>query len=468
MDFPYYPINDFGPMMKGVVIGVLGIVHVFLAQFAIGGGILMCYFEWLSQTGRCPPARQFVDGFFKFLVLISFIVGAITGVGMWFTSIQISPRTIGMMVDEFHWIWAIEWTFFCLEIVSGYCFYRYGSRLDGPSRMTFLVLYAVAAWGSLFWINGILSWQLTPGSWLETHVIWDGFFNPSFWPSLLYRTVVSMAIAALVACAVMNAMPALNRETRTLLIHRAAHFLLPMVLMPVLGFWYLMSWPEDSRSWVTGGSPAMSLFLMMGVGSSLLVGAYATIAVWWGKLYINGATATLLCALALAATGGGEFVREGARKPYTIRQVLYSNSIEQPEIKDLRKVGSATNDPYPLQQATDYPTGQLRLGAKVFRFQCSICHTMHGVNGMVELTGNWSDDQKRMMIAKLQQTKPFMPPFSGSAVELEALVQLISWEAADRPERQEQSVDDAVIQRIQTWLDEAGTDPAPRLPRLGY
>ena len=37
---------------------------------------------------------------------------------------------------------------------------------------------------SLFWINGILSWQLTPGAFYDTHRVWDGFFNPTFFPSL--------------------------------------------------------------------------------------------------------------------------------------------------------------------------------------------------------------------------------------------------------------------------------------------
>jgi len=46
---PYYPVNDFGPAMKGMVIGTLGVVHIFLAMFAIGGGMLMCYFEWLAR-----------------------------------------------------------------------------------------------------------------------------------------------------------------------------------------------------------------------------------------------------------------------------------------------------------------------------------------------------------------------------------------------------------------------------------
>ena len=119
------------------------------------------------------------------------------------------------------------------------------------------------------------------------------------------------------------------------------------------------------------------------------------------KLYINGFTAALLCAIALAATAGGEFVREGVRKPYSIRQVLYSNSIRQDEIERLRKVGSVTDDPYPLRDGLTYPNDQLKTGARVFRFQCSVCHTYDGANGLLELTGTWTLDQKRMNIARI-------------------------------------------------------------------
>ena len=62
----YYPVNDFGPLMKGLVIGGLGIFHVFLAQFAIGGGMLACWFEWLHGTGRSTLSRDFIDRYFKF------------------------------------------------------------------------------------------------------------------------------------------------------------------------------------------------------------------------------------------------------------------------------------------------------------------------------------------------------------------------------------------------------------------
>lgn len=86
-------------------------------------------------------------------MLVSVVLGALTGVSMWFTTIQVGPRTIGLMVDEFHWLWATEWTFFCLEVTAGYAFYRYGPRLPDRTRFGLLATYSVAAWMSLFGIR---------------------------------------------------------------------------------------------------------------------------------------------------------------------------------------------------------------------------------------------------------------------------------------------------------------------------
>jgi len=448
--------------MKGMVIGGMGIFHVFVAQFAIGAGMLMCYFQWLAMTGRTPVARRFLDSYFKFLVLISFVTGALTGVGMWLTTIQISPRTIGLMVDEFHWLWATEWTFFCLEVAAGYAYYRYASRLDDRTRLMLLVSYSLAAWFSLFWINGILSWQLTPGEWTNTGRVWDGFFNPSFYPSLIFRTVVAMTIAGLAACVVINTMKDLDRRHRAVLIRKAANFLIPMGLMPVLGIWYLWTIPADSREWVLGGSPAMTLFLTVSIGASLLIGGYALLGLIRQNLYINGATATLLCALAFAATAGGEFVREGSRKPYTVRSALYANSITPGEVARLREVGGVSGDPYPMHNGADFPNEQVALGAKVLRFQCSVCHTVDGMNGLVHLTGPWTTEQKRLNIAQLQHTKPFMPPFAGTADELEALVQFIEWRHDGSPADWPISDDSAIREQIDAWILHAGLTVRPK------
>lgn len=453
-----FPVTDLDPLMKGLVIGGLGIFHVFLAQFAIGGGLLMCYLQHLAQTGQSPLAREFVDRYFRVLVLISFVTGAVTGVAMWFTTIQISPRTIGVMVDEFHWIWAIEWTFFCLEVTAGYLFYRYGAILPDRLRFHLLVLYSLAAWFSLFWINGILSWQLTPGSWLVSHNIWGGFFNPSFFPSLIFRTVTCLTEASLAACVVINAMPGFTVEQRKELVGICARPLGFMVTMPALGAWYLLTVPADSRGWVLGGSVPMTMFLTLAVGASTFVGAYALVGLLRQRLFINGATATMLLALCFLATAGGEFVREGVRKPFTIREYLYSNAITPAGVAELRAVGCVTHDPWPLRRSEQYPTAQLKLGAQVFRIQCSICHTLNGVNSAVELTETWSLTQKRLNIAQLQHLKTFMPPFAGTPAELESVVQLLTWMQAGQPADWPAAAEEAVLAEIQQWLDEAGVE----------
>ncbi len=467
MDTVLYPVNDFGPLMKGLAIGGLGIFHVFTAHFAIGGGMLLCYFQWLAMTGRSRPARAFMDGYFSYLVLISFVTGALTGVAMWFTSIQVSPVTIGLMIDEFHWLWAVEWTFFCLEVVAGYAAYKYGPRLTDRARLTLLVLYSFASWASLFWINGILSFQLTPGAWLESHALWDALFNPTFLPSLLYRTVAALVVASLAAMVLINLAPNFTREEREELVHRAAWLLAPMAAMPILGIWFLAAMPPDSREWVTGGSMAMTMMLTIAIGASTLVGGYALIGLIRQRLYINGASATVLLVMAYAATSGGEFVREGVRKPYTLRELLYSNAVRPDQVESLRRHGLTEVDPYPLRDEHLLPKGngrphqQLRTGALVFRQQCSICHTTAGVNALPALTKGWDAEMKRQNFAMLQKLKPFMPPFAGTPEELEALVQYVGWLESGRPDQWSDSTEDraeyaARLDRIRRWLDEAG------------
>lgn len=453
-----FPVNDFGPAMRGMVIGAVGILHVFLAQFAIGGGFVLTYFQWMAGKG-VPHSRAFLDSFFKYLVLISFVTGAMTGVAMWLTTIQVGARTIGLMVDEFHWIWATEWTCFTVEIVAGYMFLRYGARLPDRVRLRLLATYSVASFFSLFWVNGILAWQLTPGAWLESGDVWAGFFNPSFWPSLLFRAAVSSTLGALAAIAVINTM-SIERAERHALITRAARLLVPMAAMPLLGIWYVAVIPDDSRAWLLGGSVAMSMFLGLAAGASLLIGSYALIGLW-RRLYIGGTTAGLLLALAFGATAAGEFVREGARKPYTIRQVLFSNAIAPSEVARMRAHGSVTDDPYPLRDAERYANPQLALGARVVRLQCAACHTMHGANALVHLGGGWSIDQLRLNISKLQRTKAFMPPFAGPPAEVEAVAQLILWEAAGAPRAWPVSGDPATLAQIAQWLDEAGPHATP-------
>ena len=130
--------------------------------------------------------------------------------------------------------------------------------------------------------------------------------------------------------------------------------------MPLLALWFLAVIPDDSRSWLLGGSMPMTMFVGVAAGASTADRRLRRSSACSRKrLYINGATATLLLVLAFGATAAGEFVREGARKPYTVRGVLYSTSMTPAEVARLRERGATTDDPYPLRDEARYPTAQL-------------------------------------------------------------------------------------------------------------
>jgi hypothetical protein len=409
------------------------------------------------------------------------------------------------MVDEFHWIWATEWCCFTVEIVAGYMFLRYGARLPDGARLKLLATYSVASFLSLFWVNGILSWQLTPGAWLASGDVWAGFFNPSFWPSLVYRTVVAMTLAALVACFVIAALPEARLrppadarplqhdsdgaeplspgEVRRQLVRTISVFLTPMAMMPFAALWYVKVLPDDSRGWILGGSVAMTMFVTIAAGASAIIGAYAALLaiarllperlpLRLRELSLGGPAAAILLLIAFAATAAGEFVREGARKPYTVRDVLYSNSLTDAEVKRLRVTGAVVDDPWPLRDAARYPTQQLAHGARVVRALCDVCHTVSGANALTHLVGSWSLDQMRHNIAMLQHTKAFMPPFAGDAADVEAVVQLLAWTRSGEPRRWPEPshrLSTGPLPQIQAWLDEAGTAPGraePAAPEL--
>ena len=203
----------------------------------------------------------------------------------------------------------------------------------------------------------------------------------------------------------------------------------------------------------------MTLFLNGAIAASLAVGGYALIGMVYQKLYINGATATLLLLLAFGATAGGEFVREGSRKPFTIRGRMYSNGVPMDRVTRMRRVGVTLEDPFPLRRKKELPDSQVFYGGMTYRTLCSSCHTIDGMNGLTHLIATWDLDQMRHNISKLQQTKPFMPPFAGTAKELESLVQFLAWCRAGRPDEWVSDTNEREVVKIQLWMNEAGSKP---------
>ena len=77
-------------------------------------------------------------------------MGALTGVGIWFTIALVQPEGTSTLIHTFVRIWALEWVFFAVEIAAAFVYYYGWERLDRRTHLTVGWIYFGAAWISLF------------------------------------------------------------------------------------------------------------------------------------------------------------------------------------------------------------------------------------------------------------------------------------------------------------------------------
>jgi cytochrome bd-type quinol oxidase subunit 1 len=374
----------------------------------------------------------------KVLVLLSFVAGAVTGVGIWFCISLVSPQATSALIHQFAWGWAAEWCFFLLEIVAGYVYYYGWDRLTRRQHLATAWIYAVSAYLSLVLISGIISFMLTPGRWTQIvsapdfdgdSAFWAGLFNPSFLPSVLLRTISCLALAGIFVAVIVNLSAEYRRGQRRKIINHASHFLVPLGLMVPLAAWYFLVLPAEARKLAMGGAIAMTLFFAFGLVASVLIGGYAYFGLVRNRRYINLETSVLLLAVAFIATGSMEFVREGVRKPYLIYDHLYSNQIPADEewerrLADDGILAHARFARPPTVSLDELSALPLHVqGRYVFKAQCQSCHEIGGTNDMVPLIRDAPRQWLDTTLRHLHDIKYYMPPFLGSDRERQALVE---------------------------------------------
>ncbi|MGZ8869378.1 MAG: cytochrome ubiquinol oxidase subunit I, partial [Thermoanaerobaculia bacterium] len=231
-----YPLWDLPA--AGLLIAFVAIVHVFVSHFAVGGGLFLVWTERKARRENDTELLEYVRRHSRFFILVTLVFGAVTGVGIWFTIGLVHPAATSSLINTFVWGWAIEWTFFLAEIAAALVYFYSWDKLTPKQHMAVGWIYFGAAWASLIVINGILTYMLTPGSWIENRAFWSGFFNPTNWPSAVIRTLGAIGLAGIYALftATWIASPELTRKLSR---YAALGWVLPMAIgMPIALFWY--------------------------------------------------------------------------------------------------------------------------------------------------------------------------------------------------------------------------------------
>ena len=377
-----YPIWDLG-MGGGLLMALVAIPHVIVSHFAIGGGLLIAVTETLSVKRGDPELRELAKRSSLMLILVSTVFGAISGVGIWVVAGLVAPGTISALIHTYVWGWAIEWVFFVVEIVAALVYYTTWDKISKGAHLLVGWLYFIAAYLSLVIINGIVTYMLTPGRWLETQAFWDGFFNPTYWPSLVLRTgiCIMMAVAFMVFPAMRGAATDRDRIMRYL-----GKWMVAGALVSYAGYrWWEAMLPDTVNNLFRGSAPVLETlastrhFLLWSLTAALVLAILILVAV--PKL-AKPATAVVLALAAFSFFGGYERLREGVRKPFLIHSYLFSNGLRVAEIPDVNASGVLAKAGWAGLAASENPSST---GRQVFRAQCASCHTIDGYQGIRQL-----------------------------------------------------------------------------------
>ncbi len=425
MNFPVWNVV-FG---ADLLIAMVAILHVFVSHFAVGGGLFLVVTEHRARRKNDTALLGWLKAHTKFFVLVTAVFGAISGVGIWFTIGLIGPTATSNLIHIFVWAWAIEWVFFFLEITAA-LLYLYGwNKLEPRLHEWYGWVYFVAAYASMIVINGMITFMLTPGRWVKNHQIWQGFFNPTYFPSLAFRTAIALALAGVYA--LITASVQKDAALKARIVRWSACWIVPsLAVLPVLGWWYIHRLPADVWTSARGGMPTATHFALFAVALLSVTFALALLTlVRPGRMHL--AFSLLVALVALGAMGSFEFVRESVRLPYVISNYLYANSLYSKPIAgdggfsvDQVTAAGVLHSAKWIDIRTLTLNDQVAAGHEIFRVDCQSCHTTSAYRSMKRFIQmrQWDQAKIAAMLGGLEfMHNNVMPPFAGTDAERAAL-----------------------------------------------
>lgn len=422
MNYPVWELTTYG---GGLLIAVMAIVHVLVSHFAVGGGAFLVILERKAHREGNDGLLDYVKAHSKFFLLLTMVFGGLTGVGIWWTIALLNPGGTSSLIHIFVFGWAAEWVFFVGEIVALFIYFYTFDRMSAHHHLRIGWIYFICAWMSLFLINGIIDFMLTPGAWLEDQNFWSGFFNPTFWPSLVFRTGLSLVLCGVFGFVTGSFVK--DSELRTTIMRTCAAWVaVPFVLMLAGLWWYKVALPPTQQAMALGGSPEMGRYLTALLWLlPILFGAGLLMALRLPQ-GAQKLMSFVVVALALIYFGAFEFIREGSRRPYIIHDHMYSNQIYVADVAKLQEEGFLQNARWVANK--DVTDENLRAaGHELFLNQCSACHSVGGpLNDIKPLVAKY--DSPFGMDAKLNglgKLNTYMPPFFGNREERWALADYI-------------------------------------------
>jgi mono/diheme cytochrome c family protein len=283
------------------------------------------------------------------------------------------------------WIWAAEWVFFTVEVIGVYALIYLIGKIDAKSHLKLTWSFALASWGTMLLIVGILSFMMWPGqeSWFQTGSTNDAFYNINFFAHLGIRTGSMLVISVLVGLMVAS------RVKDLLLRKDVVRFLTPIGLgggffTVIMFLYYLQTLPGNAIIMLN------THLLPVYENSMIAVFIAATlymIFAWLKPAWVSTPLAIIMFLfISIAGVWPEERMRESMRKPFVAGQYIYGNQVIArnvpgkgivEEVDAIAAKGFLKLHPFiPDRLRTISDANRLEVGQLLARIACANCHAL--------------------------------------------------------------------------------------------
>jgi len=423
-----YPIWKLTTLAGGFWIAAIATIHVYVAHFAVGGGLFLMLAEQAAYRTNNVHLLEWVKKHTRFFLLLTMAFGGVSGVAIWFCIALIAPQATITLIHQFVFGWAAEWVCFLGEIVALIIYYYTWNTMNRRDHLIVGWLYFIFGWFSLFLINGIIGFMLTPGDWVNTKSFWDGFFNPSFWPSLVFRTFFTAACAGLFGF--VTATRIKDEKTRILAVRTcSAWTILGVLAVMISGWWYVAAMPPGQYEMIAFKSHRVAEFMQYFwiFGTATLFGGLLMAFKMPQRMSFTMALVVLVIGQGLF--GSFEFIREAGRKPYLIWDTVYSTQVLKAHVPVINQKGAIASAKWAPPGIRDGITDENRTlaGAFLYQLQCSPCHSIGGpMNEITKRTAQYDANGMDAFLTGMGKLNKYMPPFVGTEEERMVLARYIA------------------------------------------
>ncbi|MEN8190380.1 MAG: hypothetical protein ABFS19_11075 [Thermodesulfobacteriota bacterium] len=422
MNYPVWLLDAFG---GGTLIAIVAVAHVYISHLAVGGGLFLVLTEIKGLREGSTPILDYVHKHTRFFLLLTMVFGGMSGVGIWFTIALLSPSGTSSLIHTFVFGWAIEWVFFVGEIVALVLYYYNFNKISSRSHLILGWIYFGCAWLSLFIINGVIDFMLTPGSWIENGNFWSGFFNETFWPALFFRTFLCLMIAGLFGF--LTSVNIKNDDLRHNMVRYCGIWLVvPLLLLLASAYWYKIALPPAQQEMVFVTAPGYKPMLTWFAYLSPLLFAGGLIMAIVRPQSVVRPVAWLLVVCGFLYMGCFEFIREGGRRPYIIWDHMYSTSILKSELSDYQKNGFLKSARWVKNKELTLDN-RMAAGKEMYTLLCLPCHSEGGVlNDILPQAEKYTVEGMDSFLAGVGDANKYMPPFAGNEEERRVLAEYLT------------------------------------------